>query len=346
MRAARDRGWGTRPRCAIALLLFLVAFTPAHSGCADGSHRGDTPIFGPRHRGPSWAITGDVAYEDLGVLCVRPDGGLRGDPRLAGLRVVSPGPGVNERVLPWGHDPDWGPDGDWFVCEVEGQIYRVDRTGGVLSRLTDAGVNFQPRVSPDGRFIVYGVELDRPGFAAYGLRRMALDGRERNDLAEPGTPERREADWFPDGRRIVCAQVRPEDGATLNLYVLTPTGEELARLTHSPRSQRHPHVSPDGTRIAYIEQPARGPGELWLMDLAGGAPRRVGAEPAAELDWSPDGTEIIYLSLDESGAAPATRAAINGTLRIITLATGRVRPLTTNWPESCPAAAAPTEPPD
>ena len=119
MRAARDRGWGTRPRCAIALLLFLVAFTPAHSGCADGSHRGDTPIFGPRHRGPSWAITGDVAYEDLGILCVRPDGGLRGDPRLAGLRVVSPGPGVNERVLPWGHDPDWGPDGDWFVCEVE-----------------------------------------------------------------------------------------------------------------------------------------------------------------------------------------------------------------------------------
>lgn len=332
-----------RARHALGLLA-LGPLVLLLAGCAEGGARAhDTPVYGPRQRGASWAITGDVAYEDLGVLCVRADGTAEADARLAGLRVVVPGPGVNERVLPFGHDPDWGPDGAWFACEIAGQIYRVDHAGtGGVTRLTDGGRNFQPRVSPDGRFLVYGCERTPPALPGPGLRRMAVDGRERNDLGEPDGPARREADWFPDGRRLVCAEQGPEPGAPWNLVIVSPTGETLARLTHSPRTQGHPHVSPEGTRIAYIERPARGPGELWLLDLAGGAPRRLGEEPAAELDWSPDGREILYLRLDETGGADAR----NGTLRIITLATGRVRPLTTNWPESCPAAAPPTAPPD
>ena len=191
---------------------------------------------------------------------------------------------------------------------------------------------------------MYRFERDEPGLVPVGLRRTAVDGLERNDVGEPDGPIRRDADWFPDGR-IVCAQARPEDGVTLNLFVVAPGGEELARLTRSPRAQHHPRVSPDGTRIAYIEQPARGAGELWVMDADGGAPRRVGTEPAAEPDWSPDGREIVYVALDDSGGT-ARAAAENGTLRILTLATGRIRTLTTNWPESCPRAGAPLTPPD
>ncbi|OLF19172.1 serine hydrolase [Actinophytocola xanthii] len=77
-----------------------------------------------------------------------------------------------------------------------------------------------------------------------------------------------------------------------------------------------PALSPDGTRVVYvlrtldIEQD-RNVDQLWLVDTAGGAPRRLTSGPADTVpSWSPDGRRLAFLRdgqvavLDADGGEP------------------------------------------
>jgi dipeptidyl-peptidase 4 len=76
-----------------------------------------------------------------------------------------------------------------------------------------------------------------------------------------------------------------------------------------------PHLSADGTRIAYVAD-----GDLWVVDGDGGRPRRLTTRPSADIEhgvaefvaqeeldrtrgfwWSPDGTRIAYQRTDSTG---------------------------------------------
>jgi len=53
---------------------------------------------------------------------------------------------------------DISPDGAWIVFDLLGHIYRMSSSGGEATALTqNSGValNFQPRISPDGRLILF-----------------------------------------------------------------------------------------------------------------------------------------------------------------------------------------------
>src|SRR5256885_4939528 len=54
--------------------------------------------------------------------------------------------------------PDLSPDGRWIVFDLLGHIYRMPASGGEAQPLTqNSGValNFQPRISPDGKTIAF-----------------------------------------------------------------------------------------------------------------------------------------------------------------------------------------------
>lgn len=107
--------------------------------------------------------------------------------------------------------------------------------------------------------------------------------------------------------------------------VLTRSGARPAQLTSGGRD-RDPALSPDARRVAFV----RGEGdasELWIVDAAGGAPRRlVGARRSAEPQenltsfasprFSPDGATVYVLT-----EAWATSGAVHA----VDVATGRVR---------------------
>jgi hypothetical protein len=85
--------------------------------------------------------------------------------------------------------------------------------------------------------------------------------------------------------------------AILTLYVANADGSEIRALTPPTKSLDWFDWSPDGTRIAYMAQ-----GALWVIDVAGGQPRRLrAAEPVHFPTWlPPDGREIIYRHETES----------------------------------------------
>ncbi|HAF12696.1 MAG TPA: hypothetical protein DCK99_03150 [Blastocatellia bacterium] len=61
-------------------------------------------------------------------------------------------------------------------------------------------------------------------------------------------------------------------------------------------------LSPDDKRLAFSQvDPDTGNADIWLMDLASGAPSRFTFDPAVDFTpiWSPDGARIVFASLRE-----------------------------------------------
>src|SRR4029079_14751256 len=69
----------------------------------------------------------------------------------------------------------------------------------------------------------------------------------------------------------------------------------LDTLVENDETPSNLQISPGGQKLAYV----LGRGDLWTMELDGGANRRIlaGWNPP-ELDWSPDGKWRVYAALD------------------------------------------------
>jgi Tol biopolymer transport system component len=96
------------------------------------------------------------------------------------------------------------------------------------------------------------------------------------------------ASWFPDGRRIVYSH---QD--RLIVRDLESGAERAFPTPVRGRLLRTPTVSPDGRRIVFqVDRDG-----TWLLDLPGGAVRRVLEDPTAEeYTWAPDGRRLAYHS--------------------------------------------------
>jgi Tol biopolymer transport system component len=97
---------------------------------------------------------------------------------------------------------DISPDGSWVAFDLLGHVYRVPVGGGEAQSLTqNSGValNFQPRISPDGRTIAF--ITDRRG--QYNLWLMNADGSNPRAVFSDLNTTALEPAWTPDGNYIV-----------------------------------------------------------------------------------------------------------------------------------------------
>src|SRR3982751_3973784 len=98
--------------------------------------------------------------------------------------------------------PDLSPDGSWVVFDVLGHIYRMPSSGGEATALTqNSGValNFQPRISPDGKTIAF--ISDRRG--QYNLWVMNADGSNPRPVFTDLNATALEPTWSADGNYIL-----------------------------------------------------------------------------------------------------------------------------------------------
>ncbi len=135
----------------------------------------------------------------------------------------------------------WSPDGKWIsVAAAEGEeqpLFKVPVDGGPAVRLT-GGVNLNPVWSPDGRFIVYSVQLCRTGVPAQG------DHPGEGAIPDPGNsgPLRGKPISVPAGRQIIGCDARG-----------TPTPGLLAARLRD-REATAAHQPPSGPRHAELRR--------------------------------------------------------------------------------------------
>jgi TolB protein len=101
------------------------------------------------------------------------------------------------------------------------------------------------------------------------------------------------ADWFPDGRRVAFLSDRSGRRALWVADTVSGGADPLAELDASADWYR---LSPHGELVAYHAAPEGGPLDVWTMELATGAIRRLTRDPelAGYPVWSPDGARIAF----------------------------------------------------
>jgi eukaryotic-like serine/threonine-protein kinase len=150
-------------------------------------------------------------------------------------------------------------------------------------------------VSPSDELAVF-LGCDEIYFLTCGgtLATVSLSGGSPRTLAEHVA----QADWHPDGKRLVIAVLTPE-GARLEF----PPGHVL--FEQKGGWIGHPRFSPDGSLIAFESHPILGndDGSVDLVDLNGNHSMHSAYVSVEGLAWSPDGKEVWFAATKTGGWA-------------------------------------------
>jgi len=212
---------------------------------------------------------------------------------------------------------------------VNRRVVWADRTGREQPAFPAAGVFAEPRLSPDGRWIVVTVTDPRRELWLFEIARGVLTPLSRtNNVAF-------NAVWTPDSKSVVYAHENPVydlhqiliDGSAADTPVISskwdkyasgisPDGRSIVyvennnsdrlfiarldgtapprALTASGTAERSASFSPTGGWIAY-EEWTHGQPNIYLVAADGsGARRQISVEGGEQPRWTKGGTEVVY----------------------------------------------------
>jgi hypothetical protein len=223
------------------------------------------------------------------------------------------------------------------------------------------GLVMSARFAPDGHTVVYGASWEGKPVALYSTRAespeshrldlpagdilaiapsgemaISLGRRHTTGAITSGTLARapmvggaprevmadvESADWSPDGRHLAVARII---GGRSRLEY--PIGRVLYE---TDGWISHPHVSPDGGQVAFIEHPvfADDRGFVTLVSREAGAPpRRLTREWASAngLAWVPGGKELWFTAADVGANCALRAVSLSGDERLLLRSAGRL----------------------
>lgn len=197
-------------------------------------------------------------------------------------------------------------------------------------------IAFDPQISPDGTQIVFCVQrVDRASEKKFvSLWLVAADGSAAPRQITFGDQRDTRPRWSPDGRTIAFLSNRADEKQA-QIYLLPVAGGEARPLSTMQGSFANIAWSPDGSRllaqfrkkdaeaiareqdeqarklgvvarrITNLDYKSDGAGylpqekwHLWLIDAADGTAVQLTDGPYSEVEpaWSPDGTQIVFVS--------------------------------------------------
>ena len=159
--------------------------------------------------------------------------------------------------------PDWSKSGDVVAlqCYAGGTfhiwIMKPDGTG--LKQITFGhGDDREPRVSPDGKMIVFASDRafktgpDGSSQGSYDLWTVPVAGGEPTQLTTSDEDEFGPS-WSPDGKRIVFVSGTGISATAIKAFDVTTGKETVLRKATGMNRFEAPSWSPDGKHLAFVE---------------------------------------------------------------------------------------------
>jgi Tol biopolymer transport system component len=204
-----------------------------------------------------------------------------------------------------------GATGDNFDVYV-----KLVGAGEPLRLTTHPGKETSPAWSPDGKHIAFTRSYQGQN-AIYTI--SALGGSERQLLQlvlESGSHGRDPmVVWSADGRSLAFPD-RSSPDENPSIFLLSVDSLEKRRLTTAPAQyfgDWFPAFSPDGKTLAFIRWSSGPTGDIYLVSVDGGEPRRLTFEDAwiSGLDWTPEGGSIVFAA-SRGGRLRLWRISVSG----------------------------------
>jgi Tol biopolymer transport system component len=275
---------------------------------------------------PAWATfpgtNGRIAFEsdgagDLDIWTVKPDGTA-----AVNLTAAADAPAFDR-------EPDWSPDGKAIAFRsgrgAAGEIYTMDSNGTAFTQLTSntSIKDYSPAWSPDGSTIAFASNRNDP----HPDTCIDLFGCNDDIFLMPatgGTPVQitfdSGADEFeqfsPDGRSIVY---QTDAGGVYAVYKVNIHTLKVTKLTADSLRAGDPDYSPDGTKIAFINNffPCKTykecASDIFVMNADGSGATQLTQKFGDNTNpsWSPQGDKIVFSHENPAEVKPAQLYAIN-----------------------------------
>lgn len=230
--------------------------------------------------------------------------------------------------------PNWSPDGQFFIVNSAGRLYRLagDGDGGLDEIPTGFAtrVNNDHGISPDGRNLVLSHHADEhitdpeQDWLASSIYILPIDGGPTPVKVTAKAPSFWHG-WSPDGRTLAFTARR--DGEW-DIYTIPVSGGKERRLTSCSGLDDGPDYAPDGGLI-YYNSFCSGKMEIWRVRPDGRGAEQLTRDTHS--NWfphpSPDGRWVVFLAyLEDQGQEHPFGMQVK--LRLMDLRDGSVRDLT------------------
>jgi Tol biopolymer transport system component len=187
--------------------------------------------------------------------------------------------------------PQISPDGTKIAVEFDHDLLVMNVDGSGRRLLTDDYTTHQEadiRWSPDGTTLAFTSDIH-----GYGLYTVPAAGGTIQKVSVGITSlGSRRYSWAPDSSNLVFSGWDSALQKT-DLYVATPDGSQIDRITTTNEWPTSPDWSPDGSSIIYLRN-----GAVWTIHPDGSSKTQLAGGLTKHLvDWSPDGQHILYLEL-------------------------------------------------
>jgi Tol biopolymer transport system component len=232
------------------------------------------------------------------------------------FRINLDGSGVLDLTRTSGFDEEWpdaSPDGSKIVFRggslrpSSDEIYVAKSDGSGVRQLTfNDAFDEAPVWSPDGRQVLFGSNLNDPNHECsfppcnWDLYRVNADGTGLTRLTSSANGEVF-GSYSPDGTTIVFASYPPTGQAAIWTMPAAGGGTPV-KLTPDSLDASEPEYSPDGSKIAFIDNTdCSCASHIWVMNADGSGRKQLtfgDAHNDLTPAWSRDGGKIAISRTD------------------------------------------------